>query len=95
LITKLASEYGFLDGFWSKRLIRAYGLDAWDVLGDAKSIEDLGEEFGATLTAQEIHWLMKNEFARRAADVVWRRSKLGLRLSAEQITHLDDWMRAA
>jgi glycerol-3-phosphate dehydrogenase len=94
-IAKLGQDYPFLDAFWSKRLIRAYGLDAWDVLGDAKVVDDLGEAFGATLTAQEIRWLMANEFATRAEDVVWRRSKLGLRLTPEQITHLDDWMQSA
>jgi glycerol-3-phosphate dehydrogenase len=35
---------------------------------------------------------MDREFARRAEDVIWRRSKLGLRLSAEQVARLDDWM---
>jgi glycerol-3-phosphate dehydrogenase len=95
LIAKIASDYPFLTPFWSKRLIRAYGLDAWEVLGTAKTVEDLGENFGASLTEREIRWLMKNEFAHYAEDVVWRRSKLGLRLSQEQITHLNDWMKAA
>ena len=76
------------------RLIRAYGTEAFAVLGDARSPEDLGRDFGATLTEAELRWLMQNEWARRAADVVWRRSKLGLRLSAEQIAAIDDWMRA-
>jgi Glycerol-3-phosphate dehydrogenase len=39
-------------------------------------------------------WLMDREYARRAEDVVWRRSKLGLRMDAQQIAALDDWMVA-
>ncbi len=95
LIAKLKRDYAFLDDFWARRLIKAYGTEAWDVLGDASVAEDLGEAFGASLTAREITWLMAHEYARRAEDVVWRRSKLGLRLSADEIATLDAWMQAA
>jgi len=37
---------------------------------------------------------MANEWAVTAEDVVWRRSKLGLRMSATEISGLDDWMVA-
>ena len=93
LIRKLHADYPFLDDFWARRLVRAYGTDAWDVLGEAKSADDLGEAFGATLTAREIDYLMAHEYARTAEDVVWRRNKLGLRLSKDEISTLDDWMR--
>ena len=95
LVADLKARYGFLDDFWARRLVRAYGSEAAEVLGGAESASDLGEEFGATLTAREVHWLMTQEFARRAEDVVWRRNKLGLRLSAAQIARLDDWMQRA
>ena len=94
LVARLKSEYGFLDAFWARRLVRAYGTDAWNVLGDAKTADDLGQAFGATLTAREISYLMAHEYARSAEDVVWRRNKLGLRLDAEQIAALDAWMQA-
>jgi glycerol-3-phosphate dehydrogenase len=64
------------------------------ILGDARKAADLGHDFGATLTEAEVHWLMSAEYARTAEDVLWRRSKLGLRLSAAQAQALDDWMRA-
>jgi glycerol-3-phosphate dehydrogenase len=35
---------------------------------------------------------MTREFARTAADIVWRRSKLGLRLSPDQIAALDAYL---
>ncbi|WP_223421924.1 glycerol-3-phosphate dehydrogenase [Tateyamaria pelophila] len=94
LIARLRSEHDFLSPFWARRLIRAYGTDAWHVLDGATDVTELGAEFGATLTEREVIWLMKKEYARTAEDVVWRRNKLGLRLSAEQVSKLDDWMAA-
>ena len=95
LNAQMRTQYPFLTGRWAARLIRAYGLDAFDVLGDAKTDADLGHDFGATLTAREVEWLVQNEYARRAEDIVWRRSKLGLRLTVQQIKALDEWMAEA
>ena len=92
LIARLRGDHPFLTGPWARRLVRAYGTDAARVLAGARSSRDLGRDFGATLTEAEILWLMENEFARTAEDVVWRRSKLGLRLEDAQIAALDAWM---
>jgi len=94
LTARLKADYPFLTDYWAGRLIRAYGTEAAQVLAGAKSAADLGRDFGATLTETELHWLMQHEYARRAADVVWRRSKLGLRLTAAQIAELDTFMQA-
>ena len=51
------------------------------------------ESFGATLTEAEVRYLVEHEWARSAEDVVWRRSKLGLHMSASEIAGLDAWMR--
>jgi glycerol-3-phosphate dehydrogenase len=93
LTEDLAARHPFLTPNWASRLIRAYGSEAAQVLGNAATAADLGRDFGATLTEAEVRWLMRHEFAARAEDVVWRRSKLGLRLTAEQVSALDDWMR--
>ncbi len=90
----LRADYPFLTEFWAKRLIRAYGTEARQVLGNAGTPEDLGRTFGGTLTEREVIWLMTREYARRAEDIVWRRSKLGLRMSAEEVAALDAWMVA-
>lgn len=95
LAGRLRGEHPFLTPEWAARLIRAYGTDAWAVLGGAASAEALGRDFGATLSEAEVRWLMRHEFARHAADVVWRRSKLGLRLTAEQIAAVEDFMGSA
>ena len=93
LVDELKADYPFLTQFWARRLFRAYGTEARDILGHTKSAVDLGTDFGATLTEREVVWLMEHEYARRAEDVVWRRNKLGLRLTKEQIAGLDQWMR--
>ncbi len=90
----LRRDYPFLNERWARRLVRAYGIEAREILGSAKGAGDLGVDFGATLSEAEIRWLMRREFARRADDVVWRRSKLGLRMTADEISRLDDWMQA-
>lgn len=92
LVADLARDYPFLGDRWALRLIKAYGTEARDILGDAKTADDLGQDFGASLTAAEVKWLMSREYARTAEDVVWRRSKLGLRMDADQIAALDAYM---
>lgn len=94
LVAVLRAEYPFLTQPWAARLVRAYGTEARAVLGRAGMASDLGHDFGATLTEAELRWLMSREYARRAEDVVWRRSKLGLRLTPDQIAAVDAWMLA-
>ena len=93
LTEQLCRNYAFLDAVWARRLVRAYGTEAFDLLGQAQSLADLGRAFGATLCEREVRWLMDREFARRAEDVIWRRTKLGLRMSPEEVAVLDSWMQ--
>ncbi len=95
LTAGLKADYPFLTDYWAGRLIRAYGTQARIVLGNAKTTADLGHDFGATLTEAELRWMMTREYARRADDVVWRRSKLGLRLSQDEIAALSAFMEKA
>ena len=95
LIDGLRTDYPFLTHRWATRLIRAYGTDAKLMLAQATSPDDLGQDFGATLTEREVRWLMHHEYAQTADDVLWRRSKLGLRLNKTQADHLDVWMKEA
>src|SRR3569832_2297052 len=79
LTTGLTRSYPFLDPAHAGRLAHAYGTRATKLLGNAKSFADLGQSFGATLTESEVRYLIANEWAYSAEDIVWRRSKLGLR----------------
>ncbi len=91
-IAYLRARFPFLSPKWARRLVRAYGTEAATMLGDATDPGDLGDDFGATLSEREANWLISHEFARCAEDIVWRRSKLGLRMSADEIAALNAWM---
>ncbi|MBY6146866.1 glycerol-3-phosphate dehydrogenase [Mameliella alba] len=92
LVADLRARFDFLTEAWARRLVRAYGTEAASILGNAKTAADLGQDFGATLTAAEVSWLMTNEYAVTAQDVIWRRNKLGLRMTGQQEQELDAWM---
>ncbi len=92
LTNALKARYPFLSDYWAGRLVRGYGTDAQVMLGAAKTPADLGRDFGATLSETEVRWLMQHEFARAGDDVVWRRSKLGLRMTKDQVAAVDGFM---
>lgn len=94
LASTLRRDAPFLDPDHALRLARAYGTRARDILKGATSFAELGRHFGATLTEAEVRFAMTNEWAQTAADMLWRRSKLGLRVTPEEARDLDDWMRA-
>ncbi len=93
LIDALQSDFPFLNDRWARRLVRAYGTEARIILKGATAVEDLGTNFGSDLTQREVEWLITNEYARSAEDIVWRRSKIGLRLTESQISTLDRWIK--
>ncbi|BCJ92221.1 glycerol-3-phosphate dehydrogenase [Terrihabitans soli] len=93
-IERLRSAYPFLKPDHARRLVRAYGTRADLILGGAGRMEDLGRVFGPDLTEAEVSYLMQNEWAQTAEDVLWRRSKIGLRISAEDKLALDNLMRS-
>ena len=95
LMAGLRADFPFLTESWAKRLVRGYGTEARDILKGASSAADLGRDFGATLTGAEVNWLIEHEWARCAADVLWRRTKLGLRIDADGAAALDAFMQDA
>jgi glycerol-3-phosphate dehydrogenase len=79
----------------ARRLARAYGTRARAIVDGIQTPADWGETFGADLTEREVRYLMDQEWARTAEDVLWRRSKLGLKLGAAETKRLTDWMNGA
>ncbi|GAB4173257.1 MAG: glycerol-3-phosphate dehydrogenase [Thalassobaculales bacterium] len=77
---EMARRYPFLPQIG--RLARAYGSRAARFLDGARHAADLGEDYGGGLTEAEVDYLVRNEWARTAEDVLWRRSKLGLHVPA-------------
>jgi glycerol-3-phosphate dehydrogenase len=75
------------------RLARSYGTRTLAMVQDIRIPADLGICFGGDLHAFEVTWLMRHEWARTAEDVLWRRTNMGLFLSAGESQRLDVWMR--
>jgi len=92
LVARTLRTWPFLAPEHARRLAHAYGTRVADVLKDVSAPADLGARFGADLTAAEVRYLMSNEWAQSADDVLWRRSKLGLRLTDAQCSTLDRFM---
>lgn len=86
----MAARYPFLAESHLRRLLRAYGTRVPAVLGDARAMADLGRLYGADLTEAEIRYLVRAEWASSAEDILWRRSKLGLRLGEADLARLRD-----
>jgi glycerol-3-phosphate dehydrogenase len=76
------------------RLARTYGTRTERLLGDVRSLEDLGQHFGDGLYAREVDYLVAIEWARTAEDVLFRRTKLGLHVRAETVDRLSAYLGA-
>lgn len=76
------------------RIVKAYGTDARHWLGDADSWNALGGEIGHGLSAAEAAWLVDQEWARTTDDILWRRTKLGLHFSEDEVAKLAAWFEA-
>ncbi|MGB7098605.1 MAG: glycerol-3-phosphate dehydrogenase [Xanthobacteraceae bacterium] len=92
LVQGIVGDYPWLGAHQSRRLARAYGTRARVILDGASRWSSLGRDFGNGLTEAEVMYLMREEWAQEAADVIWRRSKLGLRFSSEQVAVLENFM---
>jgi len=92
LSIELQTLYPWLPEPLRKRYLRSYGSRSHLILQQAGSIADLGQDFGFGLFAAEVTYLMAQEWAQTAEDILWRRSKLGLYLSPAQTTALADFI---
>jgi glycerol-3-phosphate dehydrogenase len=92
LIERARRSWPFLTVEHARRLVHAYGTRIERVLDQATGMDSLGICFGADLTVAEVDYLMREEWARTAEDVLWRRSKLGLRFSDAQVADLERFM---
>ncbi|MGH6796411.1 MAG: glycerol-3-phosphate dehydrogenase, partial [Methylocella sp.] len=90
----LRGKYPWLDVAIVARLARAYGTRVEMILGNARSADDLGIEFGAGFFQAEIDYLIGHEFALTAEDILWRRSKRGLHLSKAERARLGAYVDA-
>ncbi len=89
------ARWPFLSEPHAQRLAGAYGSRVTQILQSARRLDDLGPVLGSDLTGAEVRYLMRQEWAETADDVLWRRSKLGLRFSPSQREALAQFMAAA
>lgn len=92
LFVSLQKSHPFIPLGMANRLVFSYGTLAYDIVGDARRLADLGTHFGADLYAAEVDYLCQHEWARTTDDILWRRSKLGLRLAADDVQRLADYL---
>ncbi len=93
-VERLNARYPSLADRLLRRLVRLYGTRAALLLGEARQMRDLGQNFGADLTRAEVDYLVANEWARTAEDILWRRTKLGLHVGAGDTARLEAYLAA-
>jgi len=93
-VRRLGLDYPELPATLLRRLMRLYGTRARKLLGSARTPTDLGQNFGSDLYAAEVVYLAEHEWARTGEDVLWRRTKLGLKVGAEDVARLEAFMGA-
>ena len=74
-------------------IVRRHGSRAPRILGNARSIAELGRHFGAGLTEREVEYLAAEEWAETAEDVLWRRTKCGLHMDAAQRSAVEEFLK--
>jgi glycerol-3-phosphate dehydrogenase len=89
----LERRYPWLPPALRQRLARAYGTRVERILNGAAALADLGRAVLPGLHAREIEYLRREEWARTAEDILWRRTKLGLHLKPESAEELTAWLR--
>ncbi len=90
-VTAQKNKYKFLPDDLLLRLCRSYGIKMNDWLGGAKSLSDLGQYFGGGLYQREVEYLIKNEWAKTAEDILWRRTKAGLHMNKAERDNFRAW----
>lgn len=94
-VWRVTLRHPFLDPALLRRLCRAYGSRVDILLAGVTEPADMGRDFGAGLTERELNYLIAYEWAETADDVLWRRSKLGLRMRSEQRSAVERYLKEA
>ena len=90
---KLRRRFPFITEGMARHYARTYGSNTELFLGDAKALADLGEHFGHELYEAELRYLVEHEWVRRLDDAIWRRTKEGMWLNAEQQSRVAQWLQ--
>lgn len=91
----MQTRYPDIEADLLKRYCRAYGTRITLLLGDGDEVPAMGQHFGAGLYEIEALHLINHEWATSADDILWRRSKLGVHMSEDEIAAFSGWFDAA
>lgn len=89
---RLRRRYPFLTESLARHYARTYGSNSELLLGNAGTVSDLGEDFGHEFYEAELKYLVDHEWVRRADDALWRRTKQGMWLNADQQSRVSQWL---
>lgn len=89
---RLSADYPWLPEAVYSRYVRTYGTHAYDILDDARSVNDLGYRFAGTLYEREVEYLVEYEWAMTSEDILWRRTKQGLYAKEDDVRELDRYL---
>ena len=92
---RCAERYPWLPDRLLRHYVRHYGTEMHALLAGREGIDDLGEHFGAGLHAAEVDYLVAHEWARTSDDILWRRTKKGLRMPEGGGRRLGEYVKAA
>ncbi|HXP00017.1 MAG TPA: glycerol-3-phosphate dehydrogenase [Luteibacter sp.] len=92
LLADIRSSRPWLPEKLAWRLVHSYGTRARDLLGEASGLAALGQNFGSDLYQAEVDYLVRHEWATEAEDILWRRSKIGLRVTPPDVQRLTDYL---
>lgn len=90
--TAFKKDHPWLETNVARRYVHSYGDRASIVIAGARAMSGLGRHFGAGLYEREVEYLLAHEWAETADDILWRRTKIGLHISADGAAALVDWL---
>ena len=93
-VATATAQYSWMDASVLNDYCRNYGTCIDQLIGEATSMQELGHHFAGPLYEAEVHYLICNEWARSAEDILWRRSKKGLHTPAGTEEALQEWIEA-
>ncbi len=94
-VAELLADYPFLTRGWARRLARTYGTETRQMLSGVRTLDDMGQDLGESITALELDWAIANEWVMTAEDYLWRRTKLGLRIDKDGVERIEAYIKAA
>ena len=95
LVAELLAKHPFLTRDWARRLARTYGTEARQMLSGVRTRDDMGRDFGASITALELDWAIAHEWVMTAEDFLWRRTKQGLRIDGDGVERIEAYIASA